>query len=78
MSNTGDIEMAQIKPTTSNQSQNQDASLDGVEMVKVMKSQKEIKVFLILPKMNEKFLTYSQKVYLKVLNEMLYNPHSFF
>ena len=66
--------MAQIKPTTSNQSQNQDASLDGVEMVKVMKSQKEIEVFLILPKMNEKFLTYSQKVYLKVLNEMLYNP----
>ena len=32
MSNTGDIEMALINPTTtSNQSQNQDASQDGVE-----------------------------------------------
>ena len=31
MSNTGDVEMALIKPTTSNQSQNQDASQDGVE-----------------------------------------------
>ena len=31
MSNTGDIEMALINPTTSNQSQNQDASIDGVE-----------------------------------------------
>ena len=31
MSNTGDIEMAEIKPSTSNQRQNQDPSKDEVE-----------------------------------------------
>ena len=54
MSNTGDIEMALINPTTSNQSQNQDASKNGVEDGKGHEISKGNWVSLILLEMNEK------------------------